>query len=105
MRTLRSRPRGLDGRPFRAQQWDVTRKRSMVMVLALAVAVTPALAAEHGGRAGPRMEQRRTEPPAPSATPPVRDVLQTLERLRLHPGQDALDVTETARKRPERPAD
>ena len=104
MGTLRSRPPGgLDGRPFRAQQWDVTRKRSIVMALALAVAVTPALAAEHGGRAAPR--EQRTEPPAPPATFPAREVLQTLERLRLHPGQDALDVTETARKRPEKPAD
>jgi len=51
------------------------------------------------------MEQRRTAPPAPPATSPVRGVLQTLERLRLHPGQDALDVAETARKRPEKPAD
>ena len=108
MGTLRSRPPGgLDGRPFRAQQWNVTRKRSIVTALALAVAVTPALA-EHGGRAAPRMEQRRTAPPAPPAPPatsPVRGVLQTLERLRLHPGQDALDVAETARKRPEKPAD
>jgi len=90
---------------FRAHQWDVTRKGSIVMALALAVAVTPALAAEHGGRAAPRMEQRRTAPPAPPATSPFRGVLQTLERLRLHPGQDALDVAETARKRPEKPAD
>ena len=106
MRTLRSRSRGLDGCPFRAQQWDVTPKRNIVMALALAVAVTPALAGEHGGRATPRTEeQRRTEPPAPPAPSPARDVLQTLERLRLHPGQDALDVTETARKRPEQPAD
>src|SRR5436309_16030726 len=76
------------------------------MALALAVAVTPVLAAEHGGRAAPRMEEeRRTEPPAPPATFPAREVLQTLERLRLHPGHDALDVTETARKRPEKPAD
>ncbi len=79
----------------------MTRKRSIVTALALAVAVTPALAAEHGAHAAPRMEQRRTEPPAPPATSPAREVLQTLERLRLHPGQDGLDVGETARKRPE----
>jgi hypothetical protein len=105
MGTARSRPGGLDGRSLRAHQWDVTRKRSIVMSLPLAVAVTPALAAEHGRRAAPRMEQRRTAPPAPPATSPAREVLQTLERLRLHPGQDALDVAETARKRPEKPAD
>ena len=105
MGTLRSRPPGgLDGRPFRAQQWDVTRKRSIVMALALAVAVTPALAAERGAPAAPRMAERRTEPPAPPTTSPFRGVLQTLERLRLHPGQDALDAAETARKRPEPPA-
>ncbi len=76
------------------------------MALALAVAVPPVLAAEHGGRAAPRMEEkRRTEPPAPPATSPAREVLQTLERLRLHPGQDGLDVAETARKRPEPPAE
>ena len=76
------------------------------MALALAVAVTPALAAERGGHAAPRIEQPRTAPPAPPpVTSPVREVLQTLERLRLHPGQDGLDVAETARKRPEQPAD
>jgi len=75
------------------------------MVLALAVAVTPALAGEHGGRSVPMMEQRRTEPPPARETSPARDVLQSLERLRLHPGQDALDTTETARKRPEPHAD
>ena len=105
MRILRSRSRGLDGCPFRAQQWDVTPKRNIVMALALAVAVTPVLAAEHGGRAAPRMEEQRRTEPAPPAPSPARDVLQTLERLRLHPGQDALDVDETARKRPEKPAD
>ena len=84
----------------------MTPKRNIVMALALAVAVTPVLAAEHGRRAAPRTEeQRRTEPPAPPAPSPARDVLQTLERLRLHPGQDALDVAETARKRPEKPAE
>jgi len=75
------------------------------MALALAVAVTAAFAAEHGAGTASRTEQRRTEPPAPPATSPAREVLQTLERLRLHPGQDALDVAETARKRPEKPAD
>jgi hypothetical protein len=83
----------------------VTRKRSIVMALALAVAVTPAFAAERGAGTASRTEQRQTEQPAPPATFPVREVLQTLERLRLHPGHDALDVTETARKRPEKPAD
>jgi hypothetical protein len=84
----------------------VTRKRSIVMALALAVAVTPALAAERGGRTVPRMEQPRTQQPAPSqTTSPVRDVLQSLEHLRLHPGQDGLDAAQTARKRPEPPAD
>src|SRR3989442_3596566 len=63
---LRSRPRGLDGRPFRAQQWDVTPKRNIVMALALAVAVTPALAAEHGGRAPPPA----AGPPPAGAPPP-----------------------------------
>jgi len=105
MGTLPSRPRGLDGNPFRAQQWDVTRKRSIVTALALAVAVTPALAAERGAGRAPRTEQRPSQPPAPPATSPVREVLQTLERLRLHPGQDGLDAAETARKRPEQPAD
>ena len=82
MGSVRSRPGGLDGRSLRAHQWDVTRKRSIVMALALAVAVTPALAAERGARAAPRMAERRTEPPAPPTTSPFRGVLQTLERLR-----------------------
>ena len=85
------------------------------MALALAVAVSPALAAEHSRSTAPpteqqrtepqRTEPQRTEPPAPLAMPPVRDVLQGLKHLRLHPGQDALDAAETARKRPEPPAD
>jgi hypothetical protein len=88
----------------------VTRKRNIVMALALAVAVSPALAAEHSRSTAPpteqqRTEPQRTEPPAPLAMPPVRDVLQGLKHLRLHPGQDALDAAETARKRPEPPAD
>ena len=105
MRTLRSRSRGLDGCPFRAQQWDVTPKRNIVMALALAVAVTPAVAAERGPRAAPRTEQRGTAPQGPTQTSPLRDVLESLERLRLHPGQDSLDAAATARKRPEQPAD
>ena len=71
------------------------------MALALAVAVTPVLAGEHGGRSVPMMEPRQIEPPPPRETYPAHDVLQSLERLRLHPGQDALDRSETARKRPE----
>ena len=83
----------------------MTRKRSIVISLALAVAVAPVLAAERDEPAAPQMEQRPQEPPAPPVTSPVREMLQSLERLRLHPGQDALDVAETARKRPEPQAD
>jgi len=83
----------------------VTRKRSIVMSLALAVAVAPVLAAERDEPAAPGMEQRPLEAPAPPVTSPVREMLKSLERLRLHPGQDALDVAETARKRPEPHAD
>ncbi len=88
--------------PSRAHQSDVTRKRSIVMALALAVAVTPALAAEHGGRAEPQREQaRQVVRSAPPETFPFGEVFRSLERLRLHPGQSGLDAAETARKRPE----
>jgi len=72
------------------------------MALALAVAVTPALAAERGGRAGPQREQaRQLVPSAPPETFPFGEAFRGLERLRLHPGQAGLDAAETARKRPE----
>src|SRR2546425_852002 len=93
---LRSRPRGLDGRPFRAQQWDVTPKRNIVMALALAVAVTPALAAEHGGRATPPVGgQRRAGRPGPPAPPPAPDRPPTPGRPRLPPRQGAPPRTPT----------
>jgi hypothetical protein len=92
----------------------VTRTRSIVIGLALAVAVTPALAAERGGRAQEAIDSEEFDTPglpevvveSPSVTTfPVREAVHGLALLRLHPGRDLLDVTETARTRPERDAD
>jgi hypothetical protein len=100
--------------PFRAQLRDVTRRRSVVIGLSLVIAVTPALAAESGGPADGTLESQEFESPglpeviveSPSlAKAPLREAVHGLALLRLHPGRDLLDVTETARTRPEAKAD
>jgi len=79
----------------------MTRKHAIVLGLALSMAIGPALAGERGEHAPLAPEQpRRLEPAPPLETFSFGDAFRSLERLRLHPGQDALDVAEPAHHRP-----
>ncbi len=72
--------------------------------LAVALAILPAAAADRDADA-PRAEKSEREVALPvPGMPAVRidHALDGLRHLRLRPGQDDLDVTETARRRPER---
>jgi hypothetical protein len=77
-----------------------------LVALAVALAVAPALAGEPtqgANRTAAVTEVELVGPPEP--TPQARQAVETLRRLRLHPGEDSLDVAETARRRPPRDAD
>ena len=72
---------------------------TVLMALAMALAVLPAAAAEPEQRPEERArnvsaEAARTHDPAP----PARQTGLLLQGLRLHPGEDGLDVAETARR-------
>ncbi len=77
----------------------MTRKRTIVLGLALSMATSPALAAERGERAPLAGEQPKRLAPAPGLDS-FGEAFRSLARLRLHPGQDALDVAEPAHRRP-----
>jgi hypothetical protein len=74
-----------------------------VAILLLLVTATAGilLAGDERGAADRHAEphQRRPPPPALLEVAPVEGTVETLERLRMHPGRDALDVSETARAR------
>ncbi len=74
-----------------------------VAILLLLVTATgrTSLAGDEGGAAERRAEPPQKKPAAPTLieVAPVQGTVETLERLRLHPGRDALDVSETARAR------
>ena len=71
------------------------------MALAAAFAVVPAVAEETTQGAKDAGNEAREAAAVPSATvEPVHQAVESLHRLRLHPGQDSLDVEETARRRP-----
>jgi hypothetical protein len=72
-----------------------------LVALAVAFAVAPVLAEEPTQgvkRAGDAAVEEVASPSATTA--PVHRAVEKLQRLRLHPGQDSLDVAETARSRP-----
>lgn len=72
-----------------------------LVALAVALAVVPALAEEPTrGMKRARNDVIAEVAEPPSVTAPVQQAVETLHRLRLHPGQDSLDVAETARRRP-----
>ena len=74
----------------------------VAMLLLLVTATAGTSVAGDGARAAePRAEPppKKQTPPALIEIAPVQGAVETLERLRLHPGRDALDVSETARSR------
>jgi hypothetical protein len=68
----------------------------------VAMAAVPVRAAERQQDTGRPSETQEVKPSAPQtlALPSVRQAVEGLERLRLHPGRDNLDLAETARNRP-----
>ena len=71
------------------------------MVLAVAFAVVPAVAEETTqGVKRDAIDAPRPVAVPPESTAPAHQAVETLQRLRLHPGQDSLSVEETARRRP-----
>jgi hypothetical protein len=80
----------------------LTRTRALLATLALAMAVLPVRAAERQPDTGRASETQEEKPSPPQALqlPSLRQALKGLKRLRLHPGRDNLDLSETARNRP-----
>jgi len=82
--------------------WPGMRALGVAMLLLLVTATGgTSLAGDEGeatdGRSRP--PSKKPEPPSLIEIAPVQGAVETLERLRLHPGRDALDVSETARSR------
>ena len=78
-------------------------RTTILAALAVALAAIPATATEPDAEAKPVHDVG--DPPledfVPQAsTPSIRRALEGLQRLRLRPGADALDVVETTRGRP-----
>jgi hypothetical protein len=69
----------------------------LLAAIAVALAVSPAAAEERLADSRQDDDHRSVEP---APTPRVAPALDGLQRLRLHPGRDGLDVTEAARKHP-----
>jgi len=81
----------------------VKSRTTILAALAVALAAIPAAATEPDAEAKPVHDVG--DPPladfVPQAsTPSIRRALEGLQRLRLRPGADALDVVETTRGRP-----
>jgi hypothetical protein len=70
------------------------------MALAVALPVLPAVAAEADEETEPARNAVAEVSDEPAATAEPRQAIERLQGLRLHPGQDGLDVAETARRRP-----
>jgi predicted outer membrane lipoprotein len=72
-----------------------------LVALAVAFAIVPAMAEEPtqgAKRTGEAVNVEIVGPPEPA--PRVHEAVETIQRLRLHPAEDSLDVSETARRRP-----
>jgi hypothetical protein len=70
------------------------------MALAVALPAMPSVAAETEDEAELAQDVAVDVSPEPATTAPARQAVERLQRLRLHPGEDGLDVAETARRRP-----
>jgi hypothetical protein len=81
----------------------VKTRSSILVALALALAATPAAAIDPDTTVKPVEDTTdgnfATSLPDAS-TAPIRRAVESLQRLRLHPGADGLDVSETTRMRP-----
>jgi hypothetical protein len=76
--------------------------RRVIVMCALALAVGPAIAAQSDRPAASVATEQRLAVPLPVVqTSWVGTALESLRRLRIHPGERCLDPTETTRARPE----
>lgn len=74
---------------------------SLLAAIVLAALTPSALFAEVTEKADPASERLEIVPTLPGMKrPSVGEALRGLERLRLHPGRDGLDISETSRRRP-----
>jgi len=75
---------------------------SVAILLLLLAATAVTLRAGEDGRVADRPTepaQKRPAPPTLIDVAPVEGTVETLERVRLHPGLDSLDASEAARAR------
>ncbi|HSV08761.1 MAG TPA: hypothetical protein VLI07_19745 [Candidatus Binatus sp.] len=75
---------------------------SVAILLLLVAATAVTLRAGDDGRVADRPTepaQKRPAPPTLIDVAPVEGTVETLERVRLHPGLDSLDASEAARAR------
>ena len=81
---------------------SVKTRRTLLVALALALAATPAVATDSDTAVKPmQADDGELARPLPDASiVPVRRAVESLQRLRLRPGADGLDMTETTRARP-----
>jgi hypothetical protein len=95
--------KGLDGLPESSHLSivNVSGTASLLAALVLAALTPSAAFAEVTESAEPAAEVLAIVPALPGMEQPsVGEALKGLERLRLSPGRDGLDVTETSRRRP-----
>ena len=81
---------------------DVTMRGTAALLAALAIvaATSPAAFAGVTDKADPASQRIDIVPALPGMEQPsVNEALKGLERLRLRPGYDSLDVSETSRRR------
>jgi len=81
--------------------WPSVRLCVVILLLLVTATAGTSVAGDEARAADRRAEppQKKPAPPTLLEVAPVQGTVETLERLRLHPGRDALDVSETARAR------